>query len=211
MLKNLVFIGPPGSGKGTQAAILHENHGYNHVSTGNLLRAEIQKDNALGNKIKKVMSSGELVSDELVAELLKENIDLSCKQYIFDGFPRNVNQAEVFQDEIMDRNDYVALLFDVDTEKLVERIVNRRVSKDGSQIYNLITKPPKVKGVCDVTGEALVQRKDDTEEVVRNRMDVYLKETAPLVEFYKSKKILNSVNADLDIKQVTGQIMDYLQ
>ncbi len=210
-MKNIVFIGPPGSGKGTQAAILNENHGFNHVSTGNLLRAEIKKDNALGSKIKEVMSSGKLVSDELVAELLKENIDLSCKQYIFDGFPRNVNQAEVFQDEIMDKSDYLALLFDVDTEKLVERIINRRVSKDGTQIYNLITKPPKVAGICDVTGETLVQRKDDTEEVVRHRMDVYLKETAPLVEFYKSKKILKSVNADLNIDQVTEQIMNCLR
>ncbi len=210
-MKNIVFIGPPGSGKGTQAAILNEKHGFNHVSTGNLLRAEIKKDNALGNKIKGVMSSGELVSDELVAQLLKENIDLSCKQYIFDGFPRNVNQAEVFQDEIMSKSNYVALLFDVDTEKLVERIINRRVSKDGTQIYNLKTKPPKVAGICDVTGEALVQRKDDTEEVVRNRLDVYLKETAPLVEFYKSKNILNSVNADLNIDQVTEQIMNSLE
>ena len=146
------------------------------------MRAEIKKDNALGNKIKKVMSSGELVSDELVAELLKENIDLSCKQYIFDGFPRNVNQAEVFQDEIMSKNDYVALLFVVDTDKLVERIINRRVSKDGTQIYNLKTKPPKVAGICDVTGDTLVQRKDDTEEVVRNRMAVsYTHLTLPTI------------------------------
>ncbi len=210
-MKNVIFIGPPGAGKGTQAAKLDDMFSFCHVSTGDLLRGEISKGSELGTKIKTVMDSGNLVSDELVAELLKANIDLSSKQYIFDGFPRNVSQAEIFQDEIMEENEYLAVLFDVDTDKLVERIVNRRVSSDGNHIYNLKTNPPKVAGVCDVTGLALVQRKDDTEEVVRNRMEVYLKETAPLVEYYKSKNKLKSVDADLEIEAVTKQIASFLQ
>ncbi len=209
-LKNVVFIGPPGAGKGTQAAILDDMFSFCHVSTGDLLRAEIAKGSELGNKIKTVMDNGQLVSDDLVAELLKANIDLSSKQYIFDGFPRNVSQAEIFQEEIMDKSEYLAVLFDVDTDKLVDRIVNRRVSSDGAHIYNLKTNPPKVDGVCDVSGLPLVQRKDDTEEVVRNRMNVYLSETKPLVEYYKSKNKLKSVDADLNIDEVTKQIASFL-
>ncbi|MCB9094966.1 MAG: adenylate kinase [Halobacteriovoraceae bacterium] len=207
-MKNLVLIGPPGSGKGTQSNILVEKKGYAHVSTGDLLRAEVSKGTELGQRIKSVMDLGELVSDDLVVELLKANIDLSSKQYIFDGFPRNVKQAEVLDQEILNGTAYVAVLLDVDIEKLINRIVNRRVSSDGKHIYNLVSNPPRKTGTCDVTGTHLIQREDDKEEVVRNRMDVYLREVGPMIEFYKNKNLLVTIDAEKEIDGVTEQIMN---
>ncbi len=207
-MKNLILIGPPGCGKGTQSNILKEK-GYTHVSTGDLLRAEVAKGTELGQKISKVMESGELVTDELVTELLKANIDLSSKQYIFDGFPRNVKQAEIL-DGILAGADYSVIFFKVDIESLVKRITNRRVSEDGTQIYNLISNPPKEDGKCDVTGLHLIQRDDDKEEVVRKRMDVYTRETEPMVGYYRNKGVLEEVDADQSIENVTEQINEVL-
>lgn len=204
-MKNLIFIGPPGCGKGTQSNILKDAKGYTHVSTGDLLRSEVSKGTDLGRKISDVMESGELVTDELVTELLKANIDLSSKQYIFDGFPRNVKQAEIL-DQILEGSDYSVIYFKVDVENLVGRITNRRVSSDGKHIYNLISNPPKEDGKCDQTGQFLIQREDDKEEVVRNRMDVYSRETEPMIDFYRSKNILEEVDAEKSIESVTEQI-----
>ncbi len=208
-MKNLIFIGPPGCGKGTQSSIFKEQKGYNHVSTGDLLRTEVAKGTELGQKISAVMESGELVTDELVTELLKANIDLSSKQYIFDGFPRNVKQAEVL-DGILDGADYSVVFFKVDVESLVKRITNRRVSEDGKHIYNLVSNPPREEGKCDETGQFLIQREDDKEEVVRKRMDVYTRETEPMIDYYRNKNVLAEVDADQAIENVTEQINNVL-
>lgn len=209
-MKNLVLIGPPGSGKGTQSNILVEKRGYAHVSTGDLLRSEVAKGTDLGVRIKSVMDNGELVTDELVTELLKENIDLSSKQYIFDGFPRNVHQAEVLDSVILDGVDYVAVFFNVNLERLIERVINRRVSSDGKHIYNLVSNPPKKEGLCDETGLHLIQREDDKEQVVRNRIEVYERETKPMLDFYKEKGLLAEVNADESIESVNRQILNLI-
>jgi adenylate kinase len=205
MSMNVVFLGAPGSGKGTQSKNLIENFGYRHVSTGDLLRAEIKKGSELGKKVKDVMDRGELVTDELVTDLLKANIDLEKNHYIFDGFPRNLSQAKILE-SILGTHSYKAIYFDVDTEALVKRITNRRVSTDGKHIYNLIFSPPRKEGVCDVSGLPLVQREDDKEEVVRNRMDVFNNEINPVLDFYKEKNALNTVDADKSIDEVKSLI-----
>lgn len=208
--KNLIFLGAPGSGKGTQANFLSDKFGYEHISTGDLLRAEIVSGSVLGSRVKRVMDSGDLVTDELVIELLRGNLDLESCYYIFDGFPRNLKQVQTLDKEILDGRDYLVIYFKVDTEKLVNRIVNRRVSEDGKHIYNLLTNPPKVEGLCDVTGSNLVHRKDDTEEVVRNRMSVFIKEIEPMLEFYSTKGNLLEINADLGIEEVSKLVSGQL-
>lgn len=206
MKKHLVFIGAPGSGKGTQSAKFKEEMGYKHVSTGDLLRAEIAKKSELGMRVKSVMESGQLVSDDLVVELLKANINLRDNYYIFDGYPRNIAQVKTLDEKILSNFNYLAIYFKLDTDKLVERITNRRVSPDGKHIYNLKTNPPKVAGICDVTGEKLVHRDDDKEDVIRERMKVFESTLNPMLDFYKTKGILAEVDADKGVDEVFKEI-----
>ena len=206
MKKNLIFLGAPGSGKGTQSARLVESEGYAHVSTGDLLRKEIAKESELGKTIKGVMASGDLVSDELVVELLKANLDLNKKAYIFDGYPRNIEQAKTL-DGIMGDFPRLAVYFSIDTDKMVERLTNRRMTKDGKHIYNLKTNPPRKEGICDVTGEPLIQRKDDTEQVVRNRMEVFEKTMGEVKDYYASQGNLVEVDADQAMEDVYNAIV----
>ena len=198
-------MGAPGSGKGSQSSRLVDNLGYMHVSTGNLLREEISKGSELGKKVQGIMSSGQLVSDDIVLELLS-GLDLAKQQYIFDGYPRNLTQAKSLE-TILNGYSSKAVYFHIDTDELVERITNRRVSEDGSQIYNLKTNPPKVEGVCDVTGQELVHRKDDHEEVVKSRMEVYENTIGPVLEFYKSLGRLVQVDAAKDFEVVYNEIV----
>jgi len=205
-MQSLIFLGAPGSGKGTQSAMLVDGKGYNHVSTGNLLRAEIAKESDLGLKIKDVMESGDLVSDDLVVELLKANLDLANSAYIFDGYPRNLEQAKTLGG-ILDGYAYKAVYFELNTEKLVERLCNRRVTKDGKYIYNLISNPPKQEGVCDVTGEPLVHRDDDKEDVVRNRMEVFESTIQPVLDFYKEQGKLVALDANSGLDEVYANLL----
>ncbi|MEX0799367.1 MAG: adenylate kinase [Bacteriovoracaceae bacterium] len=206
MKKNLIFLGAPGSGKGTQSAKLAENEGFEHVSTGDLLRSEVARGSELGKRVKEVMDAGKLVSDDLVVELLKSNLELDKKSYIFDGYPRNIEQAKTL-DEILDGFSSLAVYFKLDTEKMVERLVNRRVSRDGKYIYNLLTNPPEKEGVCDVTGEPLIQRKDDTEEVVRNRMKIFKSTMDEVIKHYREKGNLVEVSADQSMDEVYNAII----
>lgn len=205
-MRNLILLGAPGSGKGTQSAKLVKENSYNHVSTGNLLRDEIAKETELGLKVKKVMEDGQLVSDELVAELLKSNLKLNDSSYIFDGYPRNLEQAKTLS-SILEGFDFVAVYFKLDTEKLVERLTNRRVTKDGKHIYNLITNPPTKNGVCDVTGEPLVQRDDDKEDVVRKRMEVFENTINPVLDYYRGMNKFVEINADLSLDGVYSELI----
>ncbi len=211
MKSQLILLGAPGSGKGTQAASLVEKFGYKHVSTGDLLRAEISKTSDLGRKVKAVMDSGDLVDDELVLELLKANTDLTNESYIFDGFPRNIKQAKALDDQVLCDAVSIAVYFDIDLNILVERIINRRVAESSGQIYNLITRPPKVEGKCDVSGEDLVHRKDDNEDTVRNRMDIFKSTITPVLDYYeaagKLKKIDASKSSDEIMEQLTAILL----
>lgn len=191
----LILLGAPGSGKGTQAKRLVSEFGFGHISTGDLLRAEIAKASELGKKVKSIMDAGELVNDQVVLELLNANCDLTNNVYIFDGFPRNGEQAALLEDFVLKGTPAKAIYFKVDFEQIIERITNRRLAPKSGEIYNLLTRKPKVDGKCDVSGEDLIHRDDDKEEVVRNRLEVFKKTIEPVLEYYKSKTQLVELDA----------------
>ncbi|EQC52744.1 adenylate kinase [Bacteriovorax sp. DB6_IX] len=195
MKPQLILIGAPGSGKGTQAKNLIDEMGYNHISTGDLLRAEIAKGSELGQKLKSILDAGNLVDDATVLELLNANCELEGKSYIFDGYPRNLEQAKALDEHVLKGANSMAIYFDIDLEILIERIVNRRTAPKSGEIYNLITRPPKVPGKCDVSGEDLVHRKDDNEDTVRNRMNIFKENVDPILEYYEGQGRLQRVNA----------------
>lgn len=203
MKSHLIFIGAPGSGKGTQATKLVAERGFKQVSTGDLLRSEIAKQTELGKEVKKVMDEGKLVSDDLVIRLLKANIDLQTSQYIFDGYPRNLAQAETLDREVLKGAPSLAVYFDIDLGKLVERLTNRRTCKNCGAIYNLITNKPKVTGVCDKCGStALEQRADDKEEVISNRLKVFQDTVNPIIKYYQDLGRLVKVDAEASVDEI---------
>jgi adenylate kinase len=206
MAPQLILLGAPGSGKGTQAARLVKDFNYSHVSTGDLLRKEIHEGSELGKRVQAIMDAGNLVDDQTVLELLSKNCQVNEMSYIFDGFPRNYEQAQMLDEVVLGKVKSMAILFDLDLEVIVERITNRRVATKSGEIYNLISRPPRVAGVCDVSGEALIQRKDDNEETVRNRLDVYKKAIDPVLSYYEKKGILKRVDASLSSDQVWEQL-----
>lgn len=205
-LPSLILLGAPGSGKGTQGKNLVSEFKYNHVSTGDLLRAEIKKSSNLGLRLKDIMDTGMLVDDQTVLELLQANCDLSTGAYIFDGFPRNSEQAEMLDLNLIKGADSLAVYFEMDQEELVKRIVNRRVAPKSGQIYNLISKPPRVAGKCDESGEDLVHRTDDTEEVVRERLKIFNENNNSLLDYYSAAKRLVKINADQALEDVWNQL-----
>lgn len=207
MKSHLIFIGAPGSGKGTQATKFVADKGLKHISTGDLLRAEIAKQSPLGKEVKAVMDAGQLVSDDLVIRLLQANVDLQNSQYIFDGYPRNIAQAQTLDKEVLKGAPSTAVYFDMDMGKLVSRLTNRRTCKNCGAIYNLISKAPKVTGVCDVCGGTnLVQRADDQEDVIKNRLQVFQDTVSPVLKYYQDQGRLMRVNAEKSVDEIFGQI-----
>jgi adenylate kinase len=207
MTKHFIFLGAPGSGKGTQAARLVSECGFKHVSTGDLLRNEIAKNSTLGIEVKQVMDSGELVSDELVIRLLQANIDLSTAQYIFDGYPRNLVQAQTLDQKVLKGSDSHAVYFQINMDRLVERLTNRRTCKDCGAIYNLVSKKPKIAGICDQCGSSnLVQRADDKEDVIKNRLQVFEDTNSPVLKYYQDLDRLITVDAELSEDEIFNQI-----
>jgi adenylate kinase len=203
---NIIFLGAPGSGKGTQAQKLVEQFHYSHISTGDLLRAEIAKQTDLGKRVKGTLDAGKLVDDQMVLELLKANCNLNSNTYIFDGFPRTLQQAKMLDEQLLTGRKSLALYLKIDLKILIERLVNRRVALKSGRIYNLITNPPKAAGVCDVSGEALVHRNDDKEDVVKNRLTVYLDNIEPVIGYYEKLGLLRTVDAQKDMKDVWSSI-----
>ena len=208
MRPQLILLGAPGTGKGTQAKKIVEEFGYNHISTGDLLRNEIAKDSELGNKVKSIIDKGDLVNDQVVLELLNANCDLAASTYIFDGFPRNIEQSELLENEVLKGTSSKAIYFDIDLEVLVERISNRRIAPKSGEIYNLISRPPKVDGLCDVSGEDLIHRKDDNAETVRNRLEVFKNTIAPILEYYDKLGVLVRLNASDSADKVFAKVGD---
>src|SRR6185369_3474177 len=180
----LILLGPPGAGKGTQAVFIKEKFAIPQISTGDMLRAAVKAGTPLGLAAKKVMDSGALVSDDIIIGLVKERLTQPdcAKGYLFDGFPRTIPQAEAMRDAKV-AIDYV-LEIDVPAEEIVSRMSGRRAHLASGRTYHVIFNPPKQAGKDDVTGEPLVQRDDDREETVRKRLEVYLAQTRPLVDFY---------------------------
>ncbi|GGE75650.1 MAG TPA: adenylate kinase [Paenalcaligenes hominis] len=182
----LILLGPPGAGKGTQAAYIIEEFGIPQISTGDMLRAAVKAQTPLGVEAKQVMDAGQLVSDELIIGLVQDRLTQSdCESgYLFDGFPRTIPQADALKDANV-ALDYV-IEIDVPADQIIERISGRRVHPESGRSYHVVFNPPKVEGKDDVTGEDLIQRDDDKEETVRNRLDVYQNQTRPLVDYYSS-------------------------
>jgi adenylate kinase len=181
----LILLGPPGAGKGTQANFIREKFGIPQISTGDMLRAARAARTPLGIEAGKIMDAGQLVSDDIIIGLVKERLKRPdcARGYLFDGFPRTIPQAEAMKEAHV-RIDYV-LEIDVPDDEIIARMSGRRVHPASGRVYHVKFNPPKVAGKDDVTGEPLVQRDDDREETVRKRLEVYRKQTRPLVDYYK--------------------------
>lgn len=198
---NAILLGPPGAGKGTLAAVLKEKFGLLHISTGDLLREEMKNGSELGQRIKKYVESGELVPDQIVIEMIENKLsqsDLSSKGYMLDGFPRTTVQAQDL-DQILTKIQKpidVALFMDASLPVILQRLTGRRVCKKCGAISHIINRPSKRDGICDLCDGELYQRPDDTEETIRNRMQVYHEKTAPIIKYYESQQKLLKISAD---------------
>ena len=214
MKKELIFLGPPACGKGTQTAKLAEFLGFPHVDTGSLLRAEIQKETPNGIIAKSFIDKGNLVPVELVGSIIKDRLsEQDCYEgYILDGYPRSIEQAdmlEVINNDINGdmKTEFMAIYFDINQDVLISRIVNRRSCPKCGEIYNIKYKPTKVEGICDKCNSELIQRKDDNEEVAKARFETYFKQTAPLIDYYKQKGVLKTLDADGSIDEVWERLI----
>ena len=210
----LIFLGPPGIGKGTQAKLLAERYSLAHLSTGDMFRSIISKNTDLGTLAKSYIDKGKLVPDDVVLVMVNERLreDYTASGYIFDGFPRTVPQVEGLKKllkELGQSIDHV-IAFEGDDTVLVERLSSRRTCPDCGKIINLIFSPPKVIGQCDDCGGELFQRNDDKPEVIQKRLDVYEEQTEPLVNYYESKALLRRVDGMGSVHEVAERIDKYL-
>lgn len=209
----VVFLGPPGSGKGTQADILAEGHGFFHFDTGSHLRAEIACGSELGQRIASFTDHGNLVPIEIISELINGFLKgTNAKRIMFDGFPRNLEQAQVLGDGLKGLGDDLdfALYLEINEDSLVQRIVNRRFCPECGEIYNLVFQAPKQAGVCDTDQAKLTQRIDDTEEVFTHRLKVYLEQTVPVLDYYRKTRKLITIDGDADITGIAANIAKVL-
>jgi adenylate kinase len=205
-----VLLGAPGSGKGTQGAVLAQKYNIPQVSTGDLLRAAVKAGTELGKKAKSAMDAGELVSDDIVMGLIRERLseDDAKSGYILDGFPRNIAQAEALDEMLSDLGQPLqgVVLLDVAFEELMQRLTGRRTCKDCGSISNIYSSPTKQEGVCDACNGELFQRADDNEETIGNRLKVYEEQTAPLIGYYDTKGKLHTIKGTGDIDQITDAV-----
>ena len=204
----LILLGAPGVGKGTQGELISKHYNIPEISTGDILRSEVKNETELGKKAKVYMDKGELVPDDVIIGMMENRIKQDdCKNgFILDGFPRTVAQAEAF-DKMLEKNSLEldkVLLIDVEEEEIINRLTGRRVCPNCGAVYHVKNKPPKEEGICDKCGSKLIQRDDDKEEVVRNRLEVYKKNTMPLIDYYtKSLKLVKI--------EGTGEISDIFE
>ena len=206
MAKTLIFLGSPGAGKGTQAEKLVEEKGFVQLSTGDILREAVKKGTDLGKKAKEYMDAGKLVPDDLIIEIIEEKLkELEGKDIILDGFPRTIPQAEALEKMLphVGRKLDAVILFDVPDEVVIERISGRRIDPKTGKVYHVKYNPPP-------PGVEVIQRDDDKEEVVRNRLKVYHEQTAPLIEFYKNKNILKVLDATKPPEEVYKELLSVI-
>ncbi len=211
---NLILLGGPGAGKGTQAKKLIEKYGIPQISTGDILRAAVKEGTELGRKAKSYMDQGKLVPDELIIDITEDRLKQpDCQNgYMLDGFPRTVVQADAL-DNLLKRMeskiDHV-ISIDVDKEELVKRLTGRRTCRQCGGMYHIMFNPPKKEGVCDKCDGELYQRDDDNEETVRSRLDVYEKQTHPLIQYYKEKGLLRPIDGVGSIDTIFNKIIQIL-
>jgi adenylate kinase len=218
MNMNLVLFGAPGSGKGTQAERLRDRFSLKHISTGDLLREAVAVKSELGKKVESIMAAGELVSDEIVLELIKEAIggvkaDESLKGWMLDGYPRTVGQAKMLDGLLADAGEAIdsVVVLEVDRAAVIERLSSRRSCPECKAVYNVLNLPPKQEGVCDNCGTGLVHRRDDQPETISNRLDVYEGQTVPILAHYGDNVRVHRVDGNQPIDDVTKAIERLVQ
>ena len=212
---NLIMLGPPGAGKGTQAAMLAERLGIPHVASGDLFREALQAETELGLMAKSYMDRGELVPDEVTIAMIRERLlKPDCgKGIILDGFPRTIEQAEALKELLAEQGKMIdaALFIDASEDELVRRLSSRWTCRNCQAIYNLISNPPKKESKCDVCGGELWQRSDDAPQTVRNRIRIYWEQTSPLTNYYRDEGLLITIESEGGIERVQKKILEALQ
>ena len=211
---NLILLGPPGAGKGTQAKMLAENYAIPQISTGDMLREAVKAGTPMGTKAKSYMDSGALVPDEVVVGIVEERIGKpDCRKgFMLDGFPRTTAQADSLTGMLENKSlqiDHVVCI-EVENDELIKRLAGRWTCRNCMEPYHAVFNPPKKKGVCDKCGGELYQRDDDKEEAIRNRLVNYDKQTKPLIDYYQGKGLLKPVNGKGDLKEVFERIRQVL-
>lgn len=210
----IIMLGAPGAGKGTQAKMIADKYGIPHISTGDIFRANIKEGTELGKKAKGYMDAGELVPDALVLDLIVDRLTWEDAKngYVLDGFPRTIPQAEALTEALAKAGDKVDFAIDVEVpdENIIKRMSGRRACLKCGATYHIVSIPPKQEGICDRCGEKLVQREDDKEETVKNRLDVYHKQTQPLIDYYTKEGILVEVDGTMDMNGVFEAIVKIL-
>ena len=210
----LILLGPPGAGKGTQASSIVAEYGITHISTGDIFRHNIKNETELGKKVKSYLDNGQLVPDELTIDLVWDRLSNDdCKNgFLLDGFPRTINQAEALQKGLEERGLKLEKVVNIDVDKniLVKRLSGRRVCKNCGETYHVDNKPTLKDGVCDKCSGEVIQRADDNEKTVLDRIEVYEKQTFPLIDFYKNLGLILTVDGTLSIEDVFSQIKESL-
>lgn len=210
----LILLGPPGAGKGTQASSIVAEYGITHISTGDIFRHNIKNETELGKKVKSYLDKGQLVPDELTIDLVWDRLSKDdCKKgFLLDGFPRTINQAEALQKGLEERGLKLDKVINIDVDKniLVKRLSGRRVCKNCGETYHIDNKPTLKDGVCDKCSGEVIQRADDNEKTVLDRIEVYEKQTFPLIDFYKNLGLILTVDGNLSIEDVFSQIKESL-
>jgi adenylate kinase len=211
---NLILFGPPGAGKGTQAQFIVERYGIPQISTGDMLRSAVKAKSTLGLEAKAIMDSGGLVSDEIVLGLVKDRLsENDCiSGFILDGFPRTIPQADALMTMLVKMGKAVEHVISLELEnaEVIKRLSGRRTCSACGKGSHIIFDPTKVDGICDVCGSALIQRADDSEQTVKNRLDVYELQTAPLKAYYESKGLLRHISGSGAIKDIQKQICSFI-
>jgi len=204
----LVFLGPPGAGKGTQARLLQQRFGLRQISTGDILRAHVTRGTALGKKAERYMLGGELVPDDLVIHMIESELEHTGSGFVMDGFPRTVAQAEALDRMLARRRQplHAAVLFSGNRAALIERLASRWTNPRNGRTYNAITKPPKVAGIDDEDGGELIQREDDRAETIAKRLEVYDDQTKPIADYYRKNGKLLEVDALASVDAVADRI-----
>lgn len=212
---NLILLGAPGSGKGTQSAFLAREFDIAHISTGDILRAAVAAETDLGKKAQEYMNKGELVPDEIIIEIVKERLRQEDAEggFLLDGFPRTVKQAQALDRFLEESGKKIDAVIDIEVEdnEIITRLSGRRVCVDCKEVYHLIFEPSKNEEYCDLCGGKLIQREDDRIDTIKRRTEVYKKQTEPLIEYYRQKRFLRSVNGQQSAESVFKDILTVIK